>query len=86
MRFRKRPVVIDAIVFDGTPAGASRVFKEFDIPNAMFFDNGVIKIKTLEGVMSANAGDWIIKGVAGEFYPCKPAIFAATYEACEVKP
>ena len=40
-------------------------------------------IETLEGIMLARVGDWIIKGVAGEFYPCKPAIFAATYEAEE---
>jgi hypothetical protein len=41
------------------------------------------EIKTLEGVMLANAGDYIIKGVAGEFYPCKPDIFEATYEVVE---
>lgn len=40
-------------------------------------------IDTLEGTMRANPGDWIIKGVQGEFYPCKPDIFAATYEAAE---
>lgn len=39
-------------------------------------------IRTLEGVMEARDGDWIIKGVKGEFYPCKPDIFAATYEPC----
>jgi hypothetical protein len=39
-----------------------------------------IEIETLEGTMSANPGDWIIKGVNGEFYPCKPDIFAKTYE------
>lgn len=43
-------------------------------------DNPVMKIKTLEGVMNANVGDWIIKGVNGEFYPCKPDIFEKTYE------
>ena len=40
-------------------------------------------IVTLEGVMTANAGDWIIRGVKGEIYPCKPDIFEATYEPCE---
>ncbi len=44
----------------------------------------VLKIETLEGVMQANVGDWIIKGVNGEFYPCKPDIFAKTYDAAEV--
>ncbi len=43
----------------------------------------VIEIETLEGVMRADVGDWIIKGVLGEFYPCKPDIFAATYELVE---
>ncbi len=41
----------------------------------------VLLIETLEGEMTANVGDWIIRGVKGEFYPCKPDIFAATYEA-----
>lgn len=42
-----------------------------------------LDIPTLEGVMRANAGDWIITGVKGERYPCKPDIFAATYEAVD---
>lgn len=44
---------------------------------------GEIAIKTLEGVMHARLGDWIIRGVEGEFYPCKPGIFDATYEAVD---
>jgi hypothetical protein len=43
-----------------------------------------ISIRTIEGTMDATPGDWIIKGVAGEFYPCKPDIFEATYEAVSV--
>ena len=54
-------------------AGRSRIKPE---------ENQVL-IRTLEGVMTAEAGDWIIRGVKGEFYPCKPDIFAATYEAVE---
>ena len=46
-------------------------------------DNGGVNIHTLEGVMRADPGDWIIKGIKGEFYPCKPDIFAATYEPVE---
>jgi hypothetical protein len=42
--------------------------------------NGTVTITTLEGVMRADPGDWIIRGVKGEFYPCKPDIFEATYE------
>lgn len=45
------------------------------------FDDLAIEIDTLEGTMRAHPGDWIIKGVKGEFYPCKPDIFEATYEA-----
>jgi hypothetical protein len=44
-------------------------------------DDGAVEIATLEGVMRADPGDWIIRGVKGEFYPCKPDIFDATYEA-----
>ena len=45
--------------------------------------NGTLDIPTLEGVLVANPGDWIIKGIAGEVYPCKPDIFEATYERVE---
>lgn len=48
-------------------------------PPTTYYD-GTLTIRTLEGDMTANKGDWIIKGVQGEFYPCKPDIFAATYE------
>lgn len=46
----------------------------------------MLHVRTLEGVMGANVGDWIIKGVQGEFYPCKPDIFAATYEPADAPP
>ena len=46
-------------------------------------DSGDLYIKTLEGPLQAQPGDWIIQGVKGELYPCKPDIFAATYEAVE---
>ena len=85
MKYRKKPVVIDAEFFDGTPAGALRVFDEFDIPGAKFVPNpgllmGTLLIPTLEGDITASGGDAIIKGVQGEFYPCKPDIFEQTYE------
>lgn len=88
MKFRKKPVVIEAVQFDGTPSGAVDLFQEFEIPNARFvpssnLQNGELFIPTLEGVMMAAAGDWIIRGVKGEYYPCKPDIFAATYEPAE---
>jgi len=48
--------------------------------------NPVINIQTPEGVMTATLGDWVIKGVGGEFYPCKPDIFKKTYEAVRPRP
>ncbi|MFA6958552.1 MAG: Lar family restriction alleviation protein [Thermoanaerobaculia bacterium] len=85
LRWRKKPVEIDAIQFDGTPAGANAVFDVFDIPGAKFRPSadlmtGTLLIPTLEGDHTASAGDWIIKGVKGEFYPCKPDIFVETNE------
>lgn len=50
---------------------------------ALPIEDQVIDIYTLEGEMRADMGDWIIKGVEGEFYPCKPGIFAKTYEPVE---
>lgn len=80
-QFRKKPVVIEAVqVNDAT----------FDAPNpnpdhliGVIYDplTRCAFIKTLEGEMRADIGDWIIRGVKGELYPCKPDIFAATYEA-----
>lgn len=91
-RFRKKPVVIEALQWVGDKEAARAFIRleehPFSEPIGYFppsrryrFDaDGRIAISTLEGVMHANPGDWIIKGVAGEFYPCKPDIFAATYE------
>lgn len=76
-RFRKKPVVIDAWQ---NVAGPIRM--PVWVSDAIYdmTDNGVIHIQTLEGIMTADPGDWIIKGVKKEVYPCKPDIFAATYE------
>lgn len=93
-QFRKKPVVIDAVQFHGPNLHEVVSFVEGKAPTihtsyageawhtyeGMVKENG-FKIETLEGVMTAQPGDWIIKGVKGEFYPCKPDIFAATYEA-----
>jgi hypothetical protein len=78
-RYRKKPVVIEAVQYDGTfpldfLRGAENVGAAGDGTTA-------ILIETLEGTMRAAVGDWIIRGVKGELYPCKPDIFAATYEA-----
>lgn len=93
-RYRKRPVVIEAIqytgdnlrevlAFTGKHPRWGEWFSSFEDYEAhVRADRQVFKILTLEGVMEASPGDWIIKGVAGEFYPCKPDIFTVTYEAC----
>lgn len=88
MKYRKKPVVIDAIQFDGTPGGAVALFEKFDIPGAKFvpwgnLERGDLSIPTLEGTMMAGRGDWIIRGTQGEFYPCKPKAFADTFEPAE---
>lgn len=81
MKARKKPVVTDVIQWDGTNINAVMEFMNWR--NAMHDDKDGLRIHTLEGTHQANVGDWIIKGVAGEFYPCKPDIFAATYDLIE---
>jgi hypothetical protein len=85
MKFRKKPVVIDAVQYTGSFESQDEVadFMDFNI-EVMGNDEDVdILIPTLEGEMRASKGDWIIKGVRGEFYPCKPDIFEITYESVE---
>ena len=75
--YRKKPVVIEAVQFDGT----LQSLEAMNLPSvSQELTSDTCQIETLEGVMTARKGDWIIKGVHGEFYPCKPDIFAATYE------
>jgi hypothetical protein len=89
-RFRKKPVVIEAEQFNGSAHEAGRIAAWCSGATAYIGGHGsqrparyVIRIQTLEGLMQAEPGDWIIRGVQGEFYPCKPDIFAATYETGE---
>ena len=77
-QYRKKPVVIEAIQYDGDNWDDIEVWTDFRAKH--WRSSNVMAIETLEGTMTANVGDWIIKGVAGEFYPCKPDIFEATYE------
>jgi hypothetical protein len=77
MKYRKKPVVIEAIQFNGENQDDVAEFMGEMIRTNFFPD---ILIETLEGTMKANIGDYIIKGVKGEFYPCKPDIFEMTYE------
>ena len=88
MKFRKKPVEIEAMLYDGTLATCAPVHKWLGYEHTYFDNEGDacdagIEIETLEGVMLANPGDWIIKGVQGEFYPCREDIFRQTYEAVE---
>jgi hypothetical protein len=83
-KFRKKPVVIEAIQFFDQPEELINI-QEFmgNIDLTIDYadiDDPKLKIETLEGTMNASLGDWIIKGVNGEFYPCKPEIFEKTYE------
>lgn len=81
MKYRKKPVVIEARQF--TEDEKDRVFGWIGCNRIPSWDDDgkpAITIQTLEGDMKAVLGDWIIKGVNGEFYPCKPDIFEKTYE------
>src|SRR5690606_36671283 len=82
MFYRKKPVVIKAMRFGDNLEEIERFVGSNG--RVVLDDSGTwFAIDTLEGVMRANPGDWIIKGVKGEFYPCKPDIFEATYEAVD---
>lgn len=81
MKFRKKPVVIEAVLWNGTQVSEVTEWISDALHNdtIMRFGDKVV-IKTLEGNMIADPGDYIIKGVKGELYPCKPDIFEQTYE------
>ena len=82
-KYRKKPVVIEAHKF--TDENKNQVFNWIRCnTEAMFLDGKpAIKIQTLEGDLIATLGDYVIKGIQGEFYPCKPDIFELTYEPVE---
>ncbi|MGH1806263.1 hypothetical protein [Enterococcus gallinarum] len=86
MRARKKPVVVDVMRLKMCSARSYRKCKGFVGESWVGHDNmpnGLPGIKTLEGTMEISDGDYIIKGVHGEFYPCKPEIFHETYEVVE---
>jgi hypothetical protein len=92
-RYRKKPVVIDAFQYtEGYDAWIALIAwlhqwfpLDDDIP-LMMTTGGALTISTLEGDMRADLGDWIIRGIKGEIYPCKPDIFDATYEPAGAQP
>lgn len=79
-RFRKKPVEIEAMQYDGrNTTEVAEWLAESGVK--VGWSNAEMVIPTLEGRMHATPGDWIIRGVQGEFYPCKPDIFEQTYES-----
>jgi len=86
-KFRKKPVIVEARRFD-----CDVIHKQYDLADwcngllrgtSLPYHSRIISIQTREGEMEASFGDWIIKGVKGEFYPCKPELFELTYEQAE---
>jgi hypothetical protein len=93
MKFRKKPVVIEAVQYTGLNHAEINSFVEADLDSEMESETAYVAgqgppsfsliIPTLEGNHKAMPGDYIIRGVKGEYYPCKPDIFAMTYEPAE---
>ena len=92
-QFRKKPVVIEAIQWKNSSGNFSEILEwsggKVTTASPLIWEQTLgagnvpqfcLEVKTLEGAMLANLNDWIIKGVNGEFYPCKPEIFEKTYE------
>lgn len=101
-KYRKKPVEIEAMQMPSDPTsteameiyqwieqsiGSVDPYGPQDDPGVSIDPaDGLILIRTLEGDMKVSLGDWVIRGVQGEFYPCKPNIFAATYDSVDVTP
>ncbi len=97
MKYRKKPVTIEAVKFLGFDSGGAAIFDydsngqgepgwcwgNWQNGNISYSDKGGLVIKTLEGDHFASIGDYIIQGIKGEIYPCKPDIFEMTYEKVE---
>ena len=75
-KYRKKPVVIDAVQWNGR----NEIYISKFIGGNLEMGDETLFIQTLEGKMEASVGDYIIKGIKGEFYPCKPDVFEKTYE------
>ncbi|SDJ76429.1 hypothetical protein SAMN04490247_3141 [Salimicrobium halophilum] len=85
-KYRKKPVAIEAIQFQDNTDTIHEISEWVGDDIAVNYndpDSPYLRIETLEGTMRADVGDYVIKGVNGEFYPCKPDIFEKTYEAVE---
>lgn len=87
-KFRKKPIVVEAMQFDGTYDSAVAIVSWASTPfvRPHYWSNGQLFGVTIEshyGQTTAHRDDWVIKGVNGEFYPCPPIVFAETYERLE---
>lgn len=85
MKYRKKPIIIEAMQYTKEEC-VNDIFEFFNQDknlNIPVKQDGYCIVRTLEGDMKCEVGDYIIKGVKGEFYPCKPDIFEATYEKVE---
>lgn len=86
VQYRKKPIIIEAIQFNGKNFNEISEFSSGKAKRRITFEGNIpvetdtIDINTLEGIMNVIKGDYIIKGIQGEFYPCKPDIFEKTYE------
>lgn len=83
MKFCKKPLIIEAVEFTGLKANYAEIVKF--CPGIGILPGDKLLIKTLEGYHIANLGDWIIRGIANEFYPCKDLIFRGTYEPVDTE-
>ena len=86
MKARKKPVEVEVVLWDGTNLTELKNFVGKNLVDLTLDNKTVIMIDTLEGLMKASTGDFIIKGVEDEFYPCKPDIFYKTYEVLDSEP
>jgi hypothetical protein len=85
-KFRKRPVEVEAVQFIDSPESLSEILDwagKAVVVDRLLSGRAHLYVRTAEGTMHVSLGDWVIKGVAGEFYPCKPDIFARTYERAD---
>lgn len=91
MKFRKKPIVIEAIQFDESKIDDAMAFTEYNLTHKTIKINGLLgpetvsiwSIRTDHGPLEIQNGDWIIKGTEGEYYPCKPDVFDKIYEKAD---
>ena len=83
-KYIKKPLVIEAVQWMGHNSDEVLEFTNITnfgaLPTEVRFDGVVLQVNTLEGIMAATPGDYIIRGIEGEYYPCKPEIFEKTYD------